>query len=88
MEIIHEAGYIHNDLSMDSIAFGSNQILDLKSKETSYKNIFEDKTVHLLDFSYMTPYVDLKKKKYLKMEKVNCMLNLKNELQTYNRLIS
>ena len=56
LEVIHNAGYIHNDISLRKIYLGSIQTLDFSDQKLSDENIFEEVILHLSDFSYLTPY--------------------------------
>jgi len=47
IEIIHEAGYIYNDMKLDNILIG-----DYKNKEDSMHNI------RLIDFGFASKYLD------------------------------
>ena len=49
---------------------------------------FSGKELHLIDFKFMTPYIDLKTGKHLKNEKVSCIQNMKNDLISLNQLKS
>ena len=50
------------------------------------ENVLDEKTLHITCISYMTPYIDFKTKKQLKLEKVHRGINIKNEFQSHNRL--
>ena len=58
----------------------------MSKEKKKAKNYIDGKFLHLIDFSTMTPYLDLKTGKHLKMEKVNQPLDLRNEFQSYSRL--
>lgn len=89
IEQIHKAGYVHNDLSLDNIVFGFDDSIKFLKADDYTTNFFRDKTLHLVDYTYMTPYEDLKSRKHLKQVKVQgIMLNLVNEMQSYRRLDS
>ena len=38
MEIIHESGYIHNDISLDKINLGQKQKIDLEINKDGTEN--------------------------------------------------
>ena len=55
LEIIHDAGYIYNDLKLDNI------LVDLKAKLPkgfTSKDAFEKAEIHLIDFGYASKYLD------------------------------
>jgi len=67
LEIIHRAGYVHNDLSLEKIVIGPNQFIpSALAKMDQTENLFDEKSVHIVDFEYMTPYIDFKTKNHLK----------------------
>ena len=75
LETIHDSGYVHNDLSLDKIAVGLNQrVIPDKSKDC-----FENKSLHIIDYTYMTPFIDLKTRKHLRQEKVKGIFNVNND---------
>lgn len=90
IEIIHGAGYVHNDISLDKIHLGTNQKFNLirRRRYEVFESMFDDKSLHIIDFTFMTPYINFETGKHLKKEKVNNILNVGNELQTLNRLDS
>lgn len=68
LEVVHRAGYIHNDIQLEKIVLAENQIIsknDLKNV-----NAFDRKSLHIINFSFMTPYIDFKTKKHMKKEKI------------------
>lgn len=72
IEIIHKAGYVHNDICLEKIVIGKNQKLefgqmeDENDEESRSDTIFDGINLHIADFSFMTPYIDLETKKHLK----------------------
>ena len=66
LEICHNAGYAHNDIAMDTIVLGQDQLVDLKKAKKSSGSCFRGSSLHVLDFSYMTPFIDFKTGKPLK----------------------
>jgi len=49
---------------------------------------FAGKQLHLNDFRFMTPYIDIKTGKHLKLEKVCSIKNMKNDMISLNQLKS
>ena len=49
-------------------------------------NVFDGKSLHFTNISYLTPYINFKNNEHLKLEKVETCMNIKNEFQSYNRL--
>ena len=61
LEVIHTSGYVYNNLTLDSIMFDHGVNLNnLKSPAD-----FESKQLNLIDFTYATPYIDIKTRKHL-----------------------
>ena len=77
-EVIHSAGYVLNELSMSKILLGPNQPIEIDKKDL-IKNCFDGKSLHFVDLSYATPYVNHSTGKLEKQQKVQCAINLKNE---------
>lgn len=50
LEIYHRAGFIHNDLSLDKVVFGQNQVMPMLKDVDETENVFENKTLHIVDF--------------------------------------
>ena len=90
LEIMHKAGYIHNDISLDKLHLTEGDSIKFKRKKGEYiQDYFENKTLHQYDFKYATPYIDFKTGKHLKQEKIKVdALNIRNENQSYNRFRS
>lgn len=65
LEIVHQAGYVFNDISMEKILLGPNQTMSLDNGSI-IQDYFEDKTLHLVDFSFLTPYKCFVTSKHLK----------------------
>ena len=66
LEIVHNAGYAHNDIALDTVVLGQGQIIDLRNQKKKTSSCFAGVTLHVIDFSYMTPYIDFKTGKPLK----------------------
>lgn len=79
LELFHSAGYVHNDISLDKIVLGANQMVSRTPSQDETENTLEDKTVHIVDFQYMTPYIDFETKKHLKQEKVKGVIDVGNQ---------
>ena len=47
--------------------------------------MFKGTSLHVVDFSYMTPFVDFKTLEFLKQDKVEVMININNEYQSVDR---
>ena len=58
IEVIHHAGYIHNDICLEKIDLGKNQRIEFRETKCNTENIFDDLTLHFSDFSYFTPYIN------------------------------
>ena len=84
-EISHYAGYVHNDIALDTINFGQGEYLNIKVMEEKKESCFSGKTINVTDFSFMTPYVDSETGKNLKQVKVDGAIRLSNECQSTNR---
>lgn len=59
--------------------------MDFKQIRFSKSSCFSGLTLHVMDFSYMTPYIDFKTGKQLKKAKVDEEFRVNNEFQTLNR---
>lgn len=66
LEVIHGAGYVYNDISPNKVVFPFNKSFKPNLKIDKSKSIFENKTMHIVDFSFATPYMDFKSQKHLK----------------------
>ena len=77
LEVVHRAGYVHNDISLDQILLAQGQKIQINDPERD--NFFDEKSFHMNNIAYMTPYIDFKSKKHLKQEKVQRGINIKNE---------
>ena len=60
LEIAHDAGYVHNDIALDTIVTGQGQHMDLLAIQERLSNCFQDVDLYFNDLSYMTPYIDFK----------------------------
>lgn len=70
LEIIHNAGYVYNDLSLDKILVGHNQTVTCDQTNNNTANSFERITFHLVDFSHLSKYTNRSTGGHLKQEKV------------------
>ena len=57
LEATHKAGYVNNDLKLENILVGYNQII---SKQINNESVFEGLSIHLIDFGYATKFRDSK----------------------------
>ena len=55
LEMIHNTGFIYNDLKLDNILIGYGQRLPL---DCSQGNCFENIKINLVDFGFATRYID------------------------------
>ena len=78
IEIIHRAGYIHNNISLDSIALGVGQKIMIEKKDTT-ANYLVNTHLCIIDYSYLTPFIDRSSGIHLRQEKVNTFNNMSNE---------
>jgi len=62
LKIIHDAGYVYNDVKLDNIMTGYNQKLP---KTYIKENCFEDVKLFLIDYGFATAYRDFTTGKYL-----------------------
>ena len=86
LEIAHAAGYVHNDIALDTIYLGFGQRIDLEQIKLKTSQCFTGSSLHFLDFSYMTPYIDFKTGKPLKQSKQNNIFKVSNDFQSLNRV--
>ena len=59
-EIVHHAGYVYNDLALENIVIGYGQNIEILRLKNKTSNFLAGTTLHMIDFSYMTPYIDFK----------------------------
>lgn len=59
-EIVHHAGYVYNDLALENIVIGYGQNIEILRLKNKTSNFLSGTTLHMIDFSYMTPYIDFK----------------------------
>ena len=79
LEIIHGAGYVHNNIYLDKVLLGSNQRIEYKKNVSiDYENQLEGKSLHIIDFTSLTPYIDHKTGKHLKQERIQSDMDIKN----------
>ena len=57
-KVIHEAGYVFNDLKLDNLLLDFG--IDIHKNNDSTENIFKNNTVNIIDFGFATRYVDRK----------------------------
>lgn len=63
LELIHNSGLVYNDLKPDNILIGlKNQL----PKSETQKNIFEDASMHLVDFGLATRWAESKTGAHIK----------------------
>ena len=55
LESVHRAGYVCNDLKLDNLMVGHGQNI---KKEVFGSTMFENCSIHLVDFGYATKYLD------------------------------
>ena len=87
LEVIHNAGYIHNDISLDKLSLGSKQRI-IDNEEDLTTNCFKSVTVNIIDLTFVSEYKDRRTGAHLKQDKVESSLNLSNDFQSFNRLKS
>ena len=86
MEIVHTAGYVHNDISLSKLMLGYGENIVFE-KNCSECRSFKLKSLHLDDFSFATPYLDLTTGKHLKKGKAdNEVINASNPLHSLRKL--
>ena len=66
LELIHNSGLVYNDLKPDNILIG---LKDQLPKSDSQKNIFEDASMHLVDFGLATKWTDCETGMHIKQSK-------------------
>jgi len=55
LEKVHAAGYTYNDLKLDNLLIGYR---DKLPKKYTPDNVFENVSVHLIDYGFATRYID------------------------------
>ena len=55
LQVIHQADFTYNDLKLDNLLFGYNDVLSTTYTDGS---CFEGFSVHLVDFGFSTRYID------------------------------
>ena len=85
MEVAHNAGYVLNDFGLDTVVLGRGQILDINKMKSKNDSYLSGATLHIIDFTYMTPYIDFKTGNFLKQGRVDCSINLTNIFQSLSR---
>ena len=88
MEVAHNAGYVLNDFGLDTVVLGRGQILDINKMKSKNDSYLSGATLHIIDFTYMTPYIDFKTGNFLKQGRVDCSINLTNIFQSLSRFQS
>ena len=51
LEQVHASGFIYGDLKLDNILLGYGQTLP-NQKEAPWSDVFEDASLHLIDFGF------------------------------------
>ena len=54
LELIHNSGFVYNDLKPDNILIGLQNKVPISSSRKPYQNIFENVSLHLIDFGLAT----------------------------------
>ena len=86
LEIVHTAGYVHNDISLKRLMLGYGEKI-VYEKKCSECRSFKQKSLHLDDFSFATPYLDLTTGKHLKKGKAdNAAINASNQMHSLRKL--
>ena len=64
LEIIHNSGFVYNNLAPENIIFNTEKTIRLRRGQP--ENCFNEYSAHLIDFSHATPYRDLSGKNHLR----------------------
>ena len=86
-ESLHRSGYVLNDLTLDKVRMDFKKKLHGCKLKQLFESGFDGKTLHITDFTYSTPFIDFKSGKWLKQSRVDCIFNLNNENQSFNRFM-
>ena len=70
LQLIHHSGYVFNDLKPDNILIGFGQVLP-HPRNVTYKNIFSQVNINLIDFGLVTRWSDPISGKHCKLEKLD-----------------
>lgn len=81
-EIVHEAGYVYNDLTFENMFIGRDQ----RPKFDEVTDYFDELSFHLWDFSTATPYKDFDTGKHLPECKVDSIMTQSNVFASANQL--
>ena len=65
-EIAHNAGYVHNDIGLDTVNLAHGQHLNTDRFNRKTESCFPEGPLHVIDFSYMTQYRCFKTGSHLK----------------------
>ena len=82
LEIIHEAGYVYNNLRFENIHFGLSQYPRFYENNDN----FDELTFHIQEFTTATPYKDFSTGKHLPQEKVKGIMTYENEFASLSQL--
>ena len=73
LEILHDSGYVHNDISLTKLVLCPGQTLNYDPYHPTASpdnNIMQGKDVQFLNYTYATPYVDFGSGSHLAVERV------------------
>ena len=65
-EIAHNAGYVHNDIGLDTVYLSQGQVLNTKRFNKKTESCFPKSPLHVIDISYMTQYKSFQSGAHLK----------------------
>ena len=63
LEKIHRAGFVYNDLKLDNLLLDAD--VDIQSLLMTDKDFFETVNVNIIDYGFVTRYVDQDFKKHV-----------------------
>lgn len=70
LEIVHEAGYVHNDLHLGKVVFSNKDSDQHHGRSTKLSDFAIDNPIHLMNYRFATPYIDFSTGKHLKQERI------------------